>query len=126
MAKRDNKLGIKWLDLIKKCIALPLNFMRDYTVPMGELSAWDRNRAAIVPTFMPLAFFVLMGFVEREKVDNVTSWDVTFLWIGLICMVPGALLGIFIRFRMKASEPPKAFFTCYAILAFLMSIAWIN
>ena len=126
MAKRDKGHGIKCIALIKKGIALPLNFMRDYTVPMGELSAWDRNRAAIVPAFMPLAFFVLMGFVERQKVDGETSWDVTFLWIGLACMVPGALLGIFIRFRMKASEPPKPFFTCYAILAFLMSIAWIN
>ena len=101
--------------------------MRDYTVPMGELSAWDRNRAAIVPAFMPLAFFVLMGFVEREKTESgEVEWNLTFVWIGLACMVPGALLGIFIRFRMKASEPPKAFFTFYAMMAFLMSIAWIN
>jgi len=102
--------------------------MRDYTIPMGELAAWDRNRAAIVPMFMPLAFFVLMGFLDREKVkdSDTFEWDLTMLWVGLICIAPGALLGIYIRFRMKVTEPPPSFFTFYAIMAFLMSIAWIN
>ena len=65
--KRDKSKKVKCLDLISHGIAVPLNFMRDYTVPMGELSAWNRNRAAIVPIFMPLAFFLLMGFINREK-----------------------------------------------------------
>ena len=71
LLKRDKGNRVNCVDLIKQGIAVPLNFLRDYTVPMGEVSAWNRNRAAIVPIFMPLAFFVLMGFVDRENVKVV-------------------------------------------------------
>ena len=46
LLKRDKGKRLKCMDLISHGIAIPLNFMRDYTVPMGELSAWNRNRAA--------------------------------------------------------------------------------
>lgn len=79
-------------------IAIPLNFMRNYTVPMGDIAEWDRTRAAIVPIFMPLAFFVLMGFIGK---DDKGVWTADLLPVGLWLMIPGAIAGIYIRFRMK-------------------------
>ena len=98
---------------IANCIAVPLNIIRDYTVPMGEIDAWDRNRAAIVLITMPAAFFVLMGFEDN-------------LVYGLWWMIPGTILAIIVRLRTKQSEPPACLFTFYSIMAFVMSIAWIN
>jgi len=68
LAKRDGagiQKKLKCLDIIQNFITIPLNFMRDYTVPMGDINDWNRNRAAIVPITMPIAFFILMGFVTR-------------------------------------------------------------
>jgi hypothetical protein len=99
-------------------VAAPLNFLRDYTVPMGELDAWDRTRASITLVTMPLAFFVLMGWIGGD--------NLTLLWVSLGWMPVGAILGVLIRFRVKEKDPPSWLMTTYSVLAFGMSIAWIN
>ena len=63
---------------------------------------------------MPLTFFVLMGFIappdceDGQPVEECDpeSWDLTWLWVGLYCMIPGFLFGLLIRFRTKMREPP--------------------
>ena len=51
---------------------MPLNFVRDYTVPMAEKVEWDRTRAAILPFFIPWAFFFLQGSftINDDSVDT--------------------------------------------------------
>jgi len=44
-----------------KIVEVPLNFLRDYSVPMADKSEWDRNRAAIIPLTFPWAFAFLNG-----------------------------------------------------------------
>jgi hypothetical protein len=56
------------MNLIEK----PLTFIRDYTCPMAEHSAWDRDRAAVVPTTVVLAFFYLSGNLNGD--DSSTYW----------------------------------------------------
>ena len=85
---------------------------------MGEADAWDRNRAAVTPATMPLALFVLMGWISGD--------DLSLLWVGLIWIPLGTVLGLGIRFQTKVTNPPPALMTFYSVLAFIMSIAWIN
>lgn len=92
---------------------------------MGELDAWDRNRAAIVTITMPAAFVVLMGFINIHP-DEGEEADIGALIICLWWFIPGTILALIVRFRTKASEPPSGLFTFYSIMAFIMSIAWIN
>jgi len=52
--------------------AIPLGFLRNYTIPMAEEDAWDRKRAAITPITAPLAFMYLFGMLsdwEPKEVD---------------------------------------------------------
>lgn len=46
--------------------------------------------------------------------------------IALLCMIPGLLLGILIRMKTTVSKPPGFLVTIYAMLAFVMSIMWIQ
>ena len=92
----------------------PLTLLRDYSIPPAEEENWDRTRAAILPMTMPLTFVTLMGFIAPpECAEDATieecdpdAWDLTVLWVGLYCMIPGALCGLLIRFRTKFNAPP--------------------
>ena len=55
-----------------KLVEVPLNFLRDYSVPMADKSEWDRNRAAIIPITLPWAFFFLLGdfTLNHDSVDS--------------------------------------------------------
>ena len=45
-------------------VAIPLTFVRDYTIPIGEFEAWDRQRAAFIPITQVGAFFYLNGNLQ--------------------------------------------------------------
>lgn len=63
----DEGLGSKcW-----KIVEIPLNFLRDYTVPMAEKAEWDRTKASILPMFLPWAFCFLQGMftIGDDSVD---------------------------------------------------------
>ena len=65
--------GLKFKSLMKKArmqgvhgicfnlIAIPLNFLRNYTIPIVGEDAYDRGRAAITPITSPLASMYLLG-----------------------------------------------------------------
>lgn len=46
---------------LSKIVEVPLNFIRDITVPMADKYEWNRNRAAIIPLTLPWAFSYLQG-----------------------------------------------------------------
>lgn len=54
-----------------KIVEVPLNFLRDYTVPMAEKAEWDRTKASILPFFLPWAFCFLQGMftIGDDSVD---------------------------------------------------------
>lgn len=93
-------------------IEVPLVFIRDYTCPMGEDDAWDRTRAAVVLVFYTPTFFFLNGLYIDDPND-------LYLYIGLLSLIPGAILGIIVRFKTKVSEAPAWLMTTYSILAFV-------
>ena len=45
---------------------IPLNFFRDYTIPMAEEGDWDRTRASILPLTVPISFCFLFSLLEGE------------------------------------------------------------
>jgi len=49
------------LNTIMLFIVIPLTFVRDYTIPIGEFAAWNRQRAAFIPVTQVAAFFYLNG-----------------------------------------------------------------
>lgn len=49
------------MNTLFKFVSVPLCFLRDYSCPMAEKEAWNRNRAALLPVTMPFSFFLLTG-----------------------------------------------------------------
>lgn len=106
-----------------KLISFPLSILRDYTVPIGEEDQWDRQRASIIPMTIVFAFFWLNGNMQEEGKDGTMN---KFFLIGILFMVPGAIIGFFIKMCTKPTEAPPSLITVYAILCFIMSIMWIS
>jgi hypothetical protein len=44
------------LDKCWKIVEIPLNFLRDFSVPMADFDDWDRFRASVLPFTIPTAF----------------------------------------------------------------------
>lgn len=110
------------LNSLMKLISVPLTLIRDYTVPIGDEDAWDRQRASVIPMTLVFAFFWLNGSMQSTGSDFKNK----FFLIGLISMVPGALIGLVVKMKTKISEAPDKILTVYAILCFVMSIMWIQ
>lgn len=55
------------MTLWRLLVEVPLNFLRDYTVPITDKDEWDRNRAAIVVLFTPFALFYFLGFTGGDE-----------------------------------------------------------
>jgi len=108
-----------------KIIEVPMTFLRDYTTPMAEHSAWNRTRVAIIPIFLTLAFFWLGGALQED--EEYETWiDSPFWLISLIMIGPGILACIYILFKTKVSKAPEWLMTVCAVVCFVMSIIWIK
>lgn len=59
-----------------KIIEIPLNFLRDYTTPIGDEEAWNRNRAAVVPSVIVLSFLYMNGMMQPTD-DGTSYWSQT-------------------------------------------------
>mmetsp|Transcript_4570 Transcript_4570/g.6926 ORF Transcript_4570/g.6926 Transcript_4570/m.6926 type:complete len:140 (+) Transcript_4570:1284-1703(+) len=100
---------------------IPLNFLRDYSCPAGEVEEWNRNRAAILPLTIVGSFFFLNGSLDPAQDNFMTYVDIT-----LYSLIPGLLFAFLIRFRTRASQPPAFLMTLSSICCFVMSIMWIQ
>jgi len=88
---------------------------------MAEHASWNRTRASIVPMTMVFALFYLWGFL-----DNFSYNDNIYLEIGIWSIIPGAFIGLIIRFKTKYNQAPDFLITIYAVCSFVMSIVWIK
>ena len=68
--KRVQDQGV--MNTLLKIFTLPLVFLRDYSCPMAEREAWNRNRATILPLTMPVSFFLLIGKFDLSTDDEET------------------------------------------------------
>lgn len=86
---------------------------------MAEAEKWSKPRACLLPLSMVITFFYLFGFLQDDTGNR-------YLFAGLLAMVPGAFLSLYLWFcTFKTSAQPNIL-TAFSFLAFLMSIAWIN
>lgn len=118
-----------------KIVEVPLNFLRDYTVPMAELAEWDRTKASILPFIIPWAFCFLQGWltIGGDSVDTHVeeraaekSDQSLYVKVCLYSMIPATFCSIYIAFCTKVSRPPETIMFVFAILAFVMSIQWVS
>lgn len=103
-----------------KIVEVPLNFVRDYTIPMSDFAEWDRTRAAVLPLTIPAGVCTLQALyfddASRRPAGMVT----------LYCLIPGLMMAIWVRLRTTKTRPPSQLMFVYAILGFVMSILWIS
>lgn len=119
-----------------QAIFLPFDIIRLYTIPMSNEDDWDKKRATIISVTYILSFLYYFGLLQPAPVDTTAPVDPTtqdslqqntiLLIVGLVCMVPGAILGLCIYFCTKATQPPRILVNIFAIMAFVQSIAVIN
>ena len=57
--KRTNTVRSSILEKAASFITIPLEFLRNYTIPMADFADWDRNRASILPLCIPTGFCLL-------------------------------------------------------------------
>ena len=113
-SKEDTNLGVFfWL------IDLPVNFLRDYTIPAGSLDNYDRTKMTVVPITISFTFCYLMGFIADIEED------IGAIRICGILTIIGMFVGSMIMFRTKKTQPPEWMLTISSISCFFMSIAWI-
>jgi hypothetical protein len=87
--------------------AIPLGFLRNYTIPMAEEDAWDRTRAAITPITSPLAFMYLFGLLsEWESEENEHPKAFIPLMVGLGISASMIPFSIYMFFCTKKTAPP--------------------
>ena len=116
--RRTKEEGI--INTFMLLISVPLELIRDYTVPIGEAEAWDRKRAAVVPMTLVFSFLFLNGSMKQSNDKYLTS-----IIVGCSFIIPGAIIGVFIMLKTKVSEAPKWLITLYSFLCFIMAIMWI-
>ena len=121
---------------VGKCwslIEVPLNLLRDYSVPITDPGEWDRTRAAILVITTPFVFCFFKGDFgsgspPRDLKDAQGQEETAHqTWIILLCLlIPQLVAAIYIRIRTRKTEPPKNLMFAYAITGFIMSIMWIS
>ena len=73
-------------DNLMKLVSVPLNLLRDYTIPCGEEEGWDRNREAVVSMTIIFAFLWLNGNMQNDDPNESQFKNIYFL-IGIIALV---------------------------------------
>lgn len=86
---------------LMKIISVPLTGIRTYTIPIPEEAAWDRNRAAIIPITITFALFYLYGLMDSDSDETTEAKENPFFVIGLIAIIPGAIIGTYIKLKTK-------------------------
>lgn len=46
--------------------------------------------------------------------------------VGFVCILPGLIIGVLIRFKTKVTSAPPNLLTLYSMMCFIMSIMWIQ
>ena len=95
VASKIKSLFKRTVNLMPMCIAFPLDFIRDFTVPMADTADWNRTRGAILPVLIPWGFCMLWGFIRSQDQEE----NAYYLKILLILLAPTIMLGIYIRCR---------------------------
>jgi sodium/potassium/calcium exchanger 6 len=113
-----------FVSTVSKLVTVPLLIVQDNTIPIQHNENWNRKRAAVVPVLIVFAYLWLNGYMQdNNEADNFSNNK--YFFIGLICFIPGGIIGAFIQLRTKVSECPQWLTTINGILAFVMSIMWI-
>lgn len=119
------------LNKLFKFVEVPLNFFRDYTVPMAETAEWDRKRACILPFCVPWAFCFLQGWLtfgddsvdsDSEASSDESDQTKKYLKMCAFLMIPALLASIYIGFCTKRTKAPENILFFFAIVGFIMSI----
>ena len=85
-------------------------------------------RASITPATMTLAFFTLTSMLPTEiktRIDD-SSHTLIYTIIGCSAILPGALVGLAIRYRTKKNDPPDWLRIVFSIGSFVISICWVK
>ena len=98
---------------------IPLNFLRDYTIPMAEFEEWDRTRATVLPLTVPISFCFLFSLLEGE------TGSILLIVCGALAG-PGILCSIYLAFCTKKTVAPERIMFVMAIVGFVQAIVWIS
>ena len=85
-------------------------------------------RASITPATMTLSFFTLTSMLPKEIKARMhdSSHFLIYTIISCSAILPGALIGLAIRYRTKKNDPPDWLRILYSILSFVISICWVK
>lgn len=109
------------LDKCWKVVEVPLNFLRDFSIPMAEFDDWDRFRASVLPLTIPTAFMFTQQFLTS---DEGSTRRLCWIIAGAMA-APGLVCSIYLCFCTKRTVAPPNIMFALAITGFVMSISWI-
>jgi sodium/potassium/calcium exchanger 6 len=106
---------------ICKLWEVPLNFCRDFSIPMAEADDWDRFRASVLPLTIPISFCFLYKFLTEEPSTRNVA-----LIVCAALAAPGLACSIYLAFCTKKTVAPPNIMFAMAVSGFVMSIIWIS
>ena len=75
LLKRTSENGLQ--DNVTQIVAIPLNFIRDYTIPTSDMETWNRNRNSIIPiTLIPSFMFLFEMYKDDPDAEEGHESDV--------------------------------------------------
>jgi len=101
---------------IWRIVELPVNFVRDFTVPMAEESEWNKLRAIVLPLTIPFSFILLSGVYDFDYDEaGLQSSVVVCLWL----LIPGVICSLAIYKFAPSDEFNKYLNFIFALIAFV-------
>ncbi|KAL4455001.1 hypothetical protein ABPG74_006383 [Tetrahymena malaccensis] len=98
---------------------IPVDFIRDVTIPPGDDDQWNKWRAFICCYTTPITFLFITGNIKM-KVGDVDGFYLAYLLLGI-----GFILSIIVwKYSHENKAPPFMFF--FSLLAFIISVAYIS
>ncbi|EAS00353.2 sodium calcium exchanger protein (macronuclear) [Tetrahymena thermophila SB210] len=110
------------MSIIQKIIyfyEIPVNFIRDLTIPPGDDDQWNKWRAFICCYTTPITFLFITGNIKM-LVGGIEGFYLAYLLLGI-----GFIFSLIVWKYSHENKAP-AFMFFFSLLAFVISVAYIS
>ncbi|KAL4503332.1 hypothetical protein ABPG72_000938 [Tetrahymena utriculariae] len=116
---KDELHEMSIIQKIKYFYEIPVNFIRDLTIPPGDDDQWNKWRAFICCYTTPITLLFITGNIKM-KVGDVDEFYLAYLLLGI-----GFIFSIIVwKYSHENKAPP--FMSFFSLLAFVISVAYIS
>lgn len=95
---------------------VPVDFIRDITIPPPEDEQWNKSRAVLSTLLSPITFVFIVNYIDQQL------FGISLVYLTLGLGVAGAAL----VWKFSESQRPPAFMWVFSLMAFIVSVGYIS